>query len=63
MGGGYCLLGLAVVVLCALAFYIISPFMVRFSKWHAKESEQEEVNFGANENRSGFDNENEIFSN
>ena len=63
MGGRYCLFGLAVIILCALAFYIISPFKVRFSKWHSEENEHEEVEFMTHEDRAGSDNEKEIFSN
>lgn len=63
MGGGYCLFGLAVVILCSLAFYGLSPYMVKFSKWRVRDSEHENTETKTYENRSGSDNEKEIYSN
>ncbi len=63
MGGRYCLFGLTVVILCSLAFYGLSPYMVRFSRWRARDTEQEEADTPPRENCSGFDNDKEIYSN
>ena len=63
MGGRYCLFGLAVVILCSLVFYGLSPYMVKFSKWRARDTEQDDTETEIGENRSGSDSEKEIYSN
>ncbi|MDO4199152.1 MAG: hypothetical protein Q4D57_00085 [Clostridia bacterium] len=63
MGGRYCLFGLAVVVLCAIVFYAVSPFMVKFSKWRSRDTVPEEVEIQTHKNHSGPDSNKEIYSN
>lgn len=63
MGGRYCLFGLAVVILCSLAFYMISPFMVKFLRGGYQGEEEHEKVKGVAEQRAGMDNEKEIYSN
>lgn len=63
MGGRYCLFGLATVILCSSAFYVISPFMVKFLRGSHQSAEEHESIKGVSDKRSGIDNDKEIYSN
>ena len=63
MGGRYCLFGLITVILCSLAFYMVSPFMVIFLRSSCKSDNSGEQTEKSSEYRSGTDNDKEIYSN
>lgn len=63
MGGRYCLFGLATVILCSFAFYVISPFMVKFLRGSYQNTEECEPVKRVPDKRSGLDNDKEIYSN
>ena len=62
MGGGYCLLGLAIILLCSLVFYGFTPFTVALVKRRGSEDfgNQDEV---LSKNKTGMDTDTEIYSN
>ena len=63
MGGRYCLFGLAVVILCSIGFYAVSPFMVKLLRNTSDSDEGSKKTKKVSDQRSGTDNEKEIYSN
>ena len=62
MGGGYCLFGLAVVLMCSLVFYGFTPFTVVLAKRHCSE-EFESHDETLSKSKTGQDTDTEIYSN
>lgn len=62
MGGRYCLLGLAVILLCSFIFYGLTPFTVVLSKKNCTEDFDNNDESMKN-SKTGMDTDTEIYSN